>query len=107
MRGDGRSGVGDELIIISNPRARFTEDGWERVGAVDSAGRRSIWMRLDRIDPTSDYDLVTNIRRIELCAGREGSDFYCVIDNTNKSFGDLLDFLCCGRHAVELEGKIE
>mgnify|MGYP001617658492 CR=1 FL=1 len=89
-------------IIISDPRAKES-DGWERIGAIDAARRRSIWMKLDEIDLAALSFKSSNIKRIELCAGREGSDFYCVIDRSNPQFGELLELFLFGRYAVSME----
>lgn len=58
---------------------RMDEPGWIRIIPFDSAGRRSMWVRI-----TSD--------KIECCAGREGDDAYCVLYlNGNSSEVDVLN----------------
>jgi hypothetical protein len=85
-------------------------DGWERIGAVDSAGRRSVWMRTvyesDHGQPADDdgkplMDDVKHLERIELRAGREGDDFAMTIDRSNPQLDELLSLFCSFRWAVE------
>jgi hypothetical protein len=89
---------------IDDVNAHVTEDGWERIGAVCSAGRRSIWMRLtfEESAPLAGlYDDAGAVTQIELRGGREGDDDYLVITRDNPQFGELLDFFCTARFAVQ------
>lgn len=73
-------------------------DGFQRIGRMDAAGRRSLWMRVTRgiggIDPS-----------IELRAGRDGNDAGVVIDPSNPQYGPLTDVLCAARFAAEWEDR--
>lgn len=86
---------------ISDPSAEITEDGWERIGAVCSAGRRSVWMRLRRRDDALPHDCADNVEELELCAGREGDDEHLVIPRANPLFAELLSVLLAARFAVQ------
>lgn len=89
------------MTRIIDTTAEIAPDGWERIGQVCSAGRRSLWMRLTRIDESSPYDDSSNVSQIELCAGREGDDDYLVITRDNPQFARLLDLFLCARFAVQ------
>ena len=59
---------------------RASELGWCRIGAWDSAERRSLWVRLTE-------------GKIELCSGREGDDWYAVIDDSNPCYPTVSDVI--------------
>jgi len=69
---------------------RFLDPGWERIGRIDKAERRSLWIR-------ESPDV------IELCAGREGDDAYVRITPENPQWRDLSSVLGCARFAAEYE----
>ena len=54
---------------------RIDEEGWIRIGIIDSTQRRSMWMRLTYAPGGSLYTY-SEVIRIELCSGREGNDDY-------------------------------
>ncbi len=86
---------------ISDPTAVMTGDGWQRIGQVCSAGRRSLWMRLEyNKTQTGLYDGPSEVAAIELCAGREGDDDYLKITKDNPQFEGLLGMFCSARFAV-------
>lgn len=74
---------------------RCIDPGWRRIGRIDSAGRRSLWIRetWNRDGPAC----------IELCAGREGDDAYVRITPDNPQWRDLENVLTCARFAAEYE----
>jgi hypothetical protein len=94
--------------------------GWERIGGVDTAERRSMWMRLthgqgcDQLthavcctvhNPATGegwyVDDETTVTQIELRAGREGCDSYLKIDRSNPQFAQLLAVFLDARFAVQ------
>lgn len=91
---------------------RAEEPGWIKIGATCSAGRRSLWWRVNLkpttrthddltteqralleeagVDPDQPFVSVEDIVSIELCAGREGDDAYMKIENDGgRQFYDL------------------
>ena len=46
---------------------------WTRIGNIDSAGRRSLWLRMEPPPPEGTSNPPA---WFELCAGREGDDAY-------------------------------
>jgi hypothetical protein len=88
---------------------RHLEPGYAKIGATCSAGRRSLWMRLNYSPEgrqhgeehgvlMADTDTVESI---ELCAGREGDDDYLRIDHTNPQFAEILGILLTALFAAE------
>lgn len=81
---------------------RCQEDGWERIGAVDSSGRRSLWVRFTwEHDPPDQGDVP---HTIELCAGREGDDVYLRLHDSMldyKLFVTLFEVLGAAQYAAE------
>lgn len=82
----------EELIDVGYaPRGEGTgASGWRRIGRYDSAKRRALWVRVTvaRTDNVIDD---ANVRRIELCAGREGDDAYVRIESGAPGWSDLID----------------
>lgn len=83
--------------------------GWERIGGIDTAGRRSLWMRLTH-GPDCDrehhaacgaIDDASTVTRIELRSGRERDDGYIAIDRAHPLFIELLGVLLDARFAVQ------
>ena len=62
---------------------RASEAGWTKIGVTCSAGRRSLWVRINQA-------VGEDVRSFELCAGREGDDDHILIDRTNPQFVPLL-----------------
>jgi hypothetical protein len=94
--------------------------GWERIGGICTASRRSMWMRLthgegcDQLthaacctvhNPATGegwyVDDETTVTQIELRAGREGCDSYLKIDRSNPLFAQLLAVFLDARFAVQ------
>jgi hypothetical protein len=68
----------------------LASDGFHRVGCLDEAGRRSLWLR-------EEGDA------IEIVAGREGGDASLRVTRADPSFGALSDVMSCARFAAEWE----
>jgi hypothetical protein len=82
---------------------RCEEPGWEEIGKQCSAGRRSLWLRIN-YTPEEIAEAEANLEKgvstilatvgtvssIELCAGREGDDDYVRIERTHPLFAELL-----------------
>ena len=82
--------------------------GWTRIGATDSTGRRSVWMRLTYRDDAPRgrdglplVDTSETVAKIEIRAGREGGDVYAVFGPSNPQFAEILDVLLAARWAVQ------
>ena len=88
--------VEDGLFVLAvddsdAPRGEGTgASGWRRIGRYDSAQRRALWVRVTvaRTDNVIDN---ADVRRIELCAGREGDDAYVRIEPGAPGWSDLID----------------
>lgn len=86
---------------------RAFEPGWERLGEWDAAQRRSLWVRFLPRPPLEEPEdqlseewkewarasLGWKTTAIELCSGREGDDWYCLIDSSNPAFEGLMQVL--------------
>lgn len=97
-------------------RLRLDEDGWVEIGKRDSAGRRSMWLRIvitpeetarardmfTKLGFGVTYDSADNVEAFELCAGREGDDAYVRVDRTNPQFEELLDMMTTARYAATM-----
>lgn len=68
--------------------SRLNEPGWTRIGRMDDADRRALWLR-------------ESPGVVELCAGREGADAYVKITDEHAQFRDIEDVLSRARFAVE------
>lgn len=73
-----------------NLASTLNPDGWFRIGAVCSSGRRSLWLKLiwapgARRDVMQYEDVV----EMHLCAGREGGDAWVVLTRDNPQFYEL------------------
>lgn len=56
---------------------RCDEEGWTEICNHDSSGRRGLWIRVTPRDAFNENGFQTEpITRLELCAGREGDDWY-------------------------------
>ena len=64
---------------------------WERIGAWDTAERRSLWVRFTQRDVTLPLLTAANTLAVEFCAGREGDDAYVRIEPDNPAFAAILD----------------
>lgn len=85
---------------------RAEEPGWVKIGITCSAGRRSLWWRVNLRAGLLEEEInvveIKDIASIELCAGREGDDAYVRIENDGgKQFYDLWDVLSCAQFASE------
>lgn len=58
---------------------RAKEKGWIRIGRLDEMGRRGMWYRLG------------GAGSVELCAGREGDDAYCIITHPTRALLEVLE----------------
>ena len=70
---------------------RYTEPGWELMSMHDSVYRRGVWYR-------------QNGDAVELCAGREGDDWFVRLEPGKvdaSALRHLLDCLSTGRWMVE------
>ena len=65
-----------------------SEEGWVRIGVIDSRRRRSLWLREGK-------------GWFELRAGREGDDAHVRVDRSNPQFSELSDVLSYARFASE------
>lgn len=72
--------------------SRCSELGWRRIGRIDAAGKRSLWIREEH-------------NSIELCAGRAGDDAYVRITSDDPQGVALSDVLTRARWAAELEDE--
>lgn len=79
--------------------AAETSDRWMRIGAVCSAGVRSMWMKLELVGDPIHYSKET-VASIRLCAGREGDDFEMTLTHANPQFGELLDLFLTAHFAA-------
>lgn len=93
---------------------RCQEPGWEEIGKTCTAGRRSLWLRINytpeaiaeadaRLEKTgigAIWACAENVASFELCAGREGDDDYVRIERTNPQFGELLSIFLTARFAA-------
>lgn len=68
--------------------------GFDRIGRIDSVGRRSLWMR---------HYQEGDISTIELRAGREGDDARVVIPRTSELAGEIHEVLLTARFAADWE----
>lgn len=96
---------------------RCEEQGWDQIGLMCSAGRRSLWLRVNytaeeiaraeaRIaehgpDGGAIYATEKTVESFELCAGREGDDDYVKVDQSNPQFAELLGIMLTARYAAE------
>lgn len=79
--------------------------GWERIGPVDKAGQRSLWLRLHHEGADCDgyahdacgyIDDVRTVVRIEIRGGRQGGDFYMKLERKDPAFEQMLNlFTLC------------
>ncbi len=69
---------------------RLAAEGFNRIGRIDAAGRRSLWL-LEEKDA------------LELRAGREGDDARVRIESTHPLYRELRDVLAAARFATEWE----
>lgn len=76
--------------------------GWERVGPVDKADQRSLWIRLQHLEPECDsfahepcgyVDDTRTVTWIEIRGGHQGSDFYMRLERGDAMFEQILN-LC-------------
>lgn len=64
---------------------RASEPGWECISMHDPSGRRGIWFRVSNQNST-----------IEICAGREGDDWYSKIEvGKTISIFDICSMVDC------------
>ena len=70
---------------------------WTEIGKRCSAGRRSLWMKVD-IHPFEQRH--SGVVAIELKAGREGDDAHVRITCDNPQFAELLELLLTARFAA-------
>lgn len=96
------------MRIFSHPDCQAQTPGvecpvchWQKIGVTCSAGRRSMWLKVNRIDEDSGIDSPENTESIEICAGREGDDAYVKIDRTNPQFSDFFELFTTARFASE------
>ncbi|OFV83113.1 MAG: hypothetical protein A2W26_04845 [Acidobacteria bacterium RBG_16_64_8] len=81
---------------------RCDETGWVKIGATCSAGRRSLWLRVNyKPDANPLVTLSNQVESFELCAGRGGDDAYVEIANDNPAFAELLDIMLTAQFAAE------
>jgi hypothetical protein len=79
---------------------RCDESAWVKIGATCSAGRRSLWLRVNyKSDANPLVTLQDEVESFELCAGREGDDSYVKIAHDNPQFVDLLNVMLDARFA--------
>lgn len=62
---------------------RALKPGWERIGPICKARRRSLWLLTQR-------DLTDKVVAFEICGGREGDDLYYRFEQGSPRFADLL-----------------
>jgi len=78
---------------------RYEEPGWEVVDVPDPSGRRGLWTRTTK----TDEGLVT---KFEVCAGREGDDYYVSLEAGQEldslTLYELAEALSGYRWAVEM-----
>jgi hypothetical protein len=86
----------------------LTSHGWTRIGATDSAERRSVWMRLTyRADALCGAnglpleDTSETVAKIEIRAGREGDDLFATFEPSNPQFSEILGVFLAARYAVQ------
>lgn len=92
-----RMAIALDLATPRGPRI----PGFDRIGRLDAAGRRSLWLRLDYpTSPDPDWPV------IELRAGREGDDAAVSIGPDNPAYRDLLNVLYAARFAAEWEDPL-
>jgi len=72
---------------------RCSESGWTKIGITCSAGRRSLWLRVNQ-------RIGEEVESFELCAGREGDDDYVKVDRSNPQFKLLLDVMSSAAFAA-------
>ena len=70
--------------------AELAGQGFHRIGRIDAAGRRSLWLREEQ-------------GAIELRAGREGDDARVRITAQHPLYTELRAVLVCARFAAEWE----
>lgn len=102
--------------------SRKDEPGWVKIGATCSAGRRSLWWRVnlrpaDRVyhvtveqratleeagvDPDRPFVDFKDVESIELCAGREGDDAYVkLVNDGGPQFYAMWDVLSSAEFAA-------
>lgn len=68
----------------------LARDGFHRIGRIDNAGRRSLWLREEA-------------NAIELCAGREGRDANVRITADHPLYAELRGVMATARFAAEWE----
>ena len=73
---------------------RCHQPGWDRIGRMDSSERRSLWLRTTG----AGDDTIA-----ELCAGREGDDFYVRLTPADTQWAALLHLLLAARAAAVFE----
>lgn len=88
---------------ITNPTA-LKSDGWTRIGLIDTAGRRSLWVKLSERQNGEELPIP---ERIDICSGREGDDWECSLLPDNPVFLLLWDVLDAQVAMVEYEAEMK
>lgn len=86
----------------------MANNDWLEIGKRCSAGRRSLWLRVDAepealLRASSGFYVVLDyagVRAFELKAGREGDDAFARVDKTNPQFDDLFEVLLLAAYAA-------
>lgn len=74
---------------------------WNQIGLMCSAGRRSLWWRCQRDPGERDEGEEGDWLAIEICAGREGDDFFLRVERGQPLFAELLDMCMTATFAAE------
>ena len=89
-----------ELVLAVD--ADLKEQGFDRIGRIDDAGRRSLWLKIEFGESGQEgrYDTYD---AFVLRAGREGDDIEVRVTRDNPQFRELLEAMERARYAAEWE----
>lgn len=87
---------------LSELDADLKQQGFDRIGRIDAAGRRSLWLKVE-YGPKGQEGVYDTVDAFVLRAGREGDDIEVRVTRDNPQFRDLLEAVERARYAAEWE----
>ncbi len=93
--------VGPNGVLGPDESLATAMEQWTQIGAMCSAGRRSLWVRFEMSDPDSLIYTDQAVRCIHARAGREGDDVTMTIGHDNPQFSELLELFLTAKFAAE------
>lgn len=82
------------------------DSSWTRIGRYDKAQRRSTWARVEYIGPLREHIVnFRDVRAVEMCAGREGSDAFVRFErggeHGERALYDMWELVSTALYGVE------